>query len=100
MEVALVYNMKKEESDVADGDIDPSSQNITDVSTQIEEKATSADTYAEWDTIETVTAVRDALALRHSVTMIEADEDAFDETSQPTSRDRFQYRRRAIRCFA
>jgi len=77
MEVALVYNMKKEESDVADGDIEPSSQNITDVSTQIVEKATSADTYAEWDTIETVTAVRDALALRHSITMIEADEDAF-----------------------
>ena len=79
MEVALVYNMKKEESDVADGGIEPSSQNITDVSTQIEEKATSADTYAEWDTIETVTAVRDALALRHSVTMIEADEDAFEK---------------------
>ncbi len=77
MEVALVYNMKKEESDAADGDIEPSSQNITDVSTQIVEKAASADTYAEWDTIETVTAVRDALALRHSVTMIEADEDAF-----------------------
>jgi len=77
MEVALVYNMKKEKSDVADSDIEPSSQNITDVSTQIVEKATSADTYAEWDTIETVTAVRDALALRHSITMVEADEDAY-----------------------
>ncbi len=77
MEVALVYNIKKEESDVADGGVDPSSQHIIDVSTQIEEKATSADTYAEWDTIETVTAVRDALALRHSIMMIEADEDAF-----------------------
>ena len=77
MEVALVYNMKKEESDVADGGVDPSSQHITDVSTQILEKTTSADMYAEWDTVETVTAVRDALALRHSVTMIEADEDAF-----------------------
>ena len=79
MEVALVYNMKKDTSDVADGGIEPSSQNITDVSTQIVEKATSADTYAEWDTIETVTAVRDALSLRHSVTMIEADEDAYEK---------------------
>jgi len=79
MEVALVYNIKKEESVVADGGIDPSSQHITDVSTQILEKSTSADTYAEWDTIETVTAVRDALALRHSVTMIEADEDAYSK---------------------
>jgi len=77
MEVALVYNMKKEESDVSEDGGDPSSQNITDVSTHIREKAISADTYAEWDTAETVFAVRDALALRHSVTMIEADEDAF-----------------------
>lgn len=79
MDVALVYNMKKEESDAAENGVEPSSQNITDVSTQIAEKSTSADTYAEWDTIETVTAVRDALALRHSVTMIEADEDAFEK---------------------
>ncbi|HTX20228.1 MAG TPA: ATP-grasp domain-containing protein [Bacteroidota bacterium] len=77
MEVALVYNMKKEESDVSEDGGDPSSQHITDVSTHIREKAISADTYAEWDTAETVFAVRDALALRHSVTMIEADEDAF-----------------------
>ena len=46
MEVALVYNMKKEESDAGDGVNEPSSQNITDVSTQIKENTTSADTYA------------------------------------------------------
>ncbi|HTR82314.1 MAG TPA: D-alanine--D-alanine ligase [Bacteroidota bacterium] len=79
MEVALVYNMKKEDLDGADSVGDSSSQHITDVSTQIREKAKSADTYAEWDTAETVFAVRDALALRHSVTMIEADEDAFEK---------------------
>ena len=79
MEVALVYNMKKEDSDVADSGSEPSSQNSTDVSTQIRENTKSADTYAEWDTVETVSAVRDALALRHSVTMIEADEDAFEK---------------------
>lgn len=79
MEVALVYNMKKEDSDVADSGSEPSSQHITDVSTHIVEQTKSADMYAEWDTVETVSAVRDALALRHSVTMIEADEDAFEK---------------------
>jgi len=79
MEVALVYNMKKEESDVSEDGGDPSSQHITDVSTHIREKAVGADTYAEWDTAETVYAVRDALALRHSITMIEADHDAFEK---------------------
>lgn len=85
MEVALVYNMKKEETDAADSGTEPSSQNITDVSTQIKENTQSADTYAEWDTVETISAVRDALSIRHSVSLIEADEDAFEKirTLQP-----------------
>ena len=85
MEVALVYNIKKEETDAADSGAEPSSQNITDVSTQIKENTQSADTYAEWDTAETISAVRDALSIRHSVSMIEADEDAFEKirTLQP-----------------
>jgi D-alanine-D-alanine ligase len=37
---------------------------------------TRPDTYAEWDTEETVLAVKRALEERHVVTMIEADEDA------------------------
>jgi D-alanine-D-alanine ligase len=37
---------------------------------------TRPDTYAEWDTEETVLAVKAALEERHTVTMIEADEDA------------------------
>ncbi|MDE3057837.1 MAG: D-alanine--D-alanine ligase, partial [Bacteroidota bacterium] len=82
MEVALVYNLKKDGSDSNNGER-PSSQNIIDVSTQvtgINSKGVynkSVDTYAEWDTIETITAVRDALASRHSVTMIEADDEVF-----------------------
>lgn len=79
MDVALVFNMKKEEPDAAESSTEPSSQNIIDVSTQIRKDTQSADTYAEWDTRETVTAVRDALALRHSVTMIEADEESFEK---------------------
>ena len=35
--------------------------------------------FAEWDTADTVAAVRDALAERYDVTMIEADEEAFEK---------------------
>lgn len=37
------------------------------------------DTFAEWDTMETVNAVRDALAERCSVELIEANEEAFEK---------------------
>ncbi len=79
MEVALVYNLKKDETESATSSSDPSSQHIIDVRTQVLANTKSADTYAEWDTIETITAVRDAIALRHSVSMIEADEDVFEK---------------------
>ena len=36
------------------------------------------DLYAEWDTMETIGAVRDAIAERFEVVMVEADEDAFE----------------------
>lgn len=36
------------------------------------------DTFAEWDTEETINAVRDALAINHNVTLVEADNDAFE----------------------
>ncbi len=35
--------------------------------------------FAEWDTADTVGAVRDALSTRYDVTMIEADEDAYEK---------------------
>ena len=38
---------------------------------------TQIDTYAEWDTWETISAVRDAISCYNSVTMIEADEEAY-----------------------
>jgi D-alanine-D-alanine ligase len=37
------------------------------------------DLFAEWDTADTVAAVRDALAERYDVTMIEADEEAYEK---------------------
>jgi len=37
------------------------------------------DIYAEWDTMDTVNAVRDALAMRHNVVLVEAIEDAYQK---------------------
>ena len=77
MDVALVYNVKKEEITDAAASAQPLSpvQQTTHTQTQL---SPSADAFAEWDTIETIHAVRDALSLRHSVTLIEADEHAYD----------------------
>jgi D-alanine-D-alanine ligase len=78
MDVALVYNVKKEENLVAEGDAQPSSLNKTTTHTYTQ-VAAGVDAFAEWDTIETIHAVRDALSLRHSVSLIEADNDAFQK---------------------
>ncbi|MBI2428203.1 MAG: ATP-grasp domain-containing protein [Ignavibacteriales bacterium] len=84
MDVALVYNVKKEENSTAENDSQPSSLTQTTTHTQIQ-LATGADTYAEWDTIETIHTVRNALSLRHSVSLIEADNNAFEnlKSSRP-----------------
>jgi D-alanine-D-alanine ligase len=76
MDVALVYNVKKEENETSARVPQPSSQTQQTTHTQIQ-VTSNADAFAEWDTIETIHAVRDALSLRHSVTLIEADENAF-----------------------
>ena len=41
--------------------------------------STFNDTYAEWDTWETINAIKSSLELYHNVTMIEANEDAFEK---------------------
>lgn len=76
MDVALVYNVKKEENEDAASVAQPSSQQQHTTHTHIQ-ATSSADAYAEWDTIETIHAVRDALSLRHTVSLIEADEHAY-----------------------
>jgi len=40
------------------------------------------DKYAEWDTQETINALKDAIAEQHNVTAIEADENFFDEVKR------------------
>lgn len=70
--------MKKESADEVSnrerGDQEATSGVATATRTKLQQ--TRTDTYAEWDTEETILAVKAALEERHTVTMIEADEDA------------------------
>ncbi|MBI3267693.1 MAG: D-alanine--D-alanine ligase [Planctomycetes bacterium] len=70
MDVGLTFNLKKECSRLEESDEAPQ----------------PSDFYAECDSEETIAAVEAALALRHRVIRIEADEDAF-ETLRRTSPD-------------
>lgn len=80
LNVALVYNVKKEsveEFSSDDGDPDKHTGRKKSISVTTELHQTKADTYAEWDTEETILAVKTALELHHDVTLIEANEDSY-----------------------
>lgn len=62
--VALTYNVKPEE--------DPTFKSHSQHAYSIDK-----DEYAEWDTYETIHAIRDALSIYNNVTLIEADDDCF-----------------------
>jgi D-alanine-D-alanine ligase len=76
LKVALTYNVKPEENIF--GERTPLSLNSSSLKN-------FNDTYAEWDSIDTVLAIKDALGLFHEVIMIEANENAFEKfrSSQP-----------------
>lgn len=85
LNVALVYNMKKtnggevadalsERSDARNGDIA--------VASRPKLQKTKVDTYAEWDSEDTILAVKTALEQHHTVTLIEADEEAYQKLLQ------------------
>lgn len=86
MRVALVYNQKKEDStqqSLTDDSSEPPSlkrefspQNSLPTFPQYSRTQVS-DLYAEWDTFETIDAVRAALAEHHDVILIEADKEAY-----------------------
>ena len=84
MEVALVYNVKKEDAPIVENDGQPSSQTSHQHPTTLS-TVSSVDAYAEWDTMETINAVRDALSISHKVSMIEADEEVYEKlrTTRP-----------------
>jgi len=67
--VALTYNAKPEA---------PTKVSNNSSQTYLQSD-TSQDKYAEWDTYETIFAIRDALTLHHNVTLIEANEDAYEK---------------------
>jgi D-alanine-D-alanine ligase len=76
MQVALTYNVKSEQpiSD-ANESSDPSSK-PAGVHTDTRPLLSYDDTYAEWDSWDTIDALRSAIALKHDVQLIEANEDA------------------------
>jgi len=94
MTIALIYNVKAESSSPTVGQPHPSvtieststnhGQHTKEVSSPrvlaVHER--SNDLYAEWDTMETISAVRTAIAERYRVSMIEANEQAYQKIQQ------------------
>ncbi len=77
--------MKKEiveEVSSGDGDPDKCTGEEKSVAVKTELHKTKADTYAEWDTEETILAVKAALELHHDVTLIEANEESYQTLLQ------------------
>jgi D-alanine-D-alanine ligase len=66
-----------EEVSSDDGDPDKYTGRRKSVAVKTELHQTKADTYAEWDTEETILAVKTALELHHDVTLIEANEESY-----------------------
>ena len=86
LNVALTYNVKPE-SETCLSDKQASQENLSPILSRRDgcpneskaEQKLLADTYAEWDTWETINAVKDAIETFHNVTMIEADHSAFEK---------------------
>ena len=75
MNVALAYNVKPE-SDTFTEILPPiRSDNITQPENVIE-------TFAEWDTWETINALKEAIEVYHDINLIEADINAFEKLRQ------------------
>lgn len=73
MHVGLVFNQKSSEESPPPADLDPDGS------------IASGDAEAEWDSPETIRAVADAISTRHDVTLIEANQDAYEKlrTTRP-----------------
>ncbi|MBI3787955.1 MAG: hypothetical protein HY276_06830, partial [Ignavibacteriales bacterium] len=83
LHVALVYNMKKQIMDEVSAQEESREEGDGEseiaVASKTKLQQTRNDTYAEWDTEETILAVKSALEERHAISMIEADELAFQK---------------------
>ena len=75
LNVALAYNLKPESESL--------SQSVSPiVNNHSQSLQSQMDTYAEWDTWETINAVKDAISHYNNVTLIEADEEAYNKFRQ------------------
>ena len=72
LNVALAYNVKPE-SDSFPASVSLNSNN------QSQSSNSEMDEFAEWDTWETINAVKDAISLYNNVTLIEANEEAYNK---------------------
>ncbi|MCJ7552436.1 MAG: ATP-grasp domain-containing protein [Ignavibacteriaceae bacterium] len=70
--MALTFNVKPESETTFPAIVPPNQKN------PISNTQPSTDTYAEWDTWETINALKDSLEQYHNVTLVEANEDAFN----------------------
>ncbi len=88
MHVALTYNLKREDSD-DDGSCDSVSLPRPDTQSDVLRISRThhlkippqRDTFAEWDSVETITAVKSSLELHHDVSLVEADQIAYERLS-------------------
>ena len=80
--MGLVFNLKAEaDEDLSGSEADSSAGGAEKevlVAPPAKAEKTRTDTYAEWDTQETIDAVHAALSTAHNVTPIEANEEAFE----------------------
>lgn len=89
LKVALVYNLKPDssstgEDQTSDDSHDPPRSGGLPINSFVPPSGDSLsadDTYAEWDEIETIKAIQSALSEIHHVTLIEADEQVFQNLS-------------------
>lgn len=72
MNVALAYNVKPE-SDSFPAIVSPNPNSL------IQKTNSEMDQYAEWDTWETINAVKDAISVYNNVFLIEANEEAYNK---------------------
>lgn len=69
MHIALAFNLRRDSVHILDEFAEPPAEPPS---------SGPADQFAEWDDIHTIKAVESALSLRHRVSLVEADLDAFD----------------------
>ena len=74
LNVAIAYNVKPEE--------DKSFINNSSSHSQPHPDSSFNDTYAEWDTVDTIDAIKDALELVHNVSLVEADKNAYNNIKE------------------